>query len=216
MTAWWEALTAFERIFAYMAIPASLLLVIQTVLLLLGLGDNGDGDLDSDTSGLCDGTHDGAIDHADHFFDADDDADGHFEPDAGLRIFTVRGIVAFFAVFGWSGLALLRGNASAAAALFVSLLLGLIAMVLIALCMRWAMKLQSDGSVQSFNAVGHTASVYLTIPAKRRGRGKVTVTVQERLSEYDAVTDDPQPLPTGSEVLVVSLSDENVLVVRRK
>ena len=41
MVEWWNALTGLERCFAYVAIPATLVLAIQTVLLLIGLG-NGD------------------------------------------------------------------------------------------------------------------------------------------------------------------------------
>jgi len=44
----------------------------------------------------------------------------------------------------------------------------------------------------------------------------VHLILQERYSELDAVTDEPDPLPTGTEVDVVGLADENTLVVARK
>ncbi len=52
MLNWWNSLDALQHFFAYVAIPATLILCIQTILLLFGLGAGGDGDLDSDTSGL--------------------------------------------------------------------------------------------------------------------------------------------------------------------
>lgn len=38
MNHWWLSLTALERIYACIAIPATLLMVIQLVVSLLGLG----------------------------------------------------------------------------------------------------------------------------------------------------------------------------------
>ena len=50
MVEWWNALTGLERCFAYVAIPATLVLAIQTVLLLIGLGNG-----DAGTDGISDG-----------------------------------------------------------------------------------------------------------------------------------------------------------------
>ena len=36
MSAWWESLTWLERLFAYVAFPATLLLILQTLMLLFG------------------------------------------------------------------------------------------------------------------------------------------------------------------------------------
>ena len=38
MADWWNSLTDLQRIFACVGIPATLVLVVQTVLLLLGIG----------------------------------------------------------------------------------------------------------------------------------------------------------------------------------
>ena len=113
MLNWWNSLDALQHFFAYVAIPATLILCIQTVLLLFGLGAGGDGELDSDTSGL--DTGDGTAPDLDAP-DADvpdswDGESGHdLAHDPGLRIFTIRGLVAFFSVFGWAGLALSRSG----------------------------------------------------------------------------------------------------------
>lgn len=36
MAAWWQSLTALEHILLYIAVPATLVLIIQTVLLFAG------------------------------------------------------------------------------------------------------------------------------------------------------------------------------------
>ena len=220
MIAWWEALTALERGLALCAIPATVILLLQTVLLLFGIGGDGGGaDFDPDTSGFDGGnlTMDDAgmdlhdTDSADFDMDSQD-ADGH--ADAGLRIFTVRGFVAFFAVFGWCGIVLIKSAMPVWASLTIAFVAGVLAMVAIAMIFKGMIKLQAAGNVNYENAVGKVGTVYITIPKLRRGHGKVNIVVQERLSEVDAVTDSKTDIAAGAEVTVVAVNSRNELVVR--
>lgn len=230
MVEWWNALTALERCFAYVAIPATLVLTIQTVLLLIGLGSDSDTDVDGASGGI-DLDGDGIPDVGfsgmegidldgdgipDMELDLDPDLPGHEGADGGLRIFTVRGLVAFFSVFGWCGLAMLRSGAGTGISCLISLAMGVAAMTILAAMMRAAMGLQSDGTLNLKNALGACGSVYLTIPPSRLQKGKVSLLVQDRLGEFDAVTDEEQPIPTGSEIVVVGISGKSTLVVCRK
>ena len=87
MIEWFESLTAIERFFAYVAIPSTLVLVIQTVLLILGLAGGGGGGADEGFDFDSDGETDFELDP-----DPDIPHDGDFSdvPDGGLRLFTVR------------------------------------------------------------------------------------------------------------------------------
>lgn len=247
MNAWWESLTWLERMFAYVAFPATLLLILQTLMLLFGLGHDADADADADVDGDFDagldldgdgipdgvdldgdGLADGAVWGAELDTDAgadgpDADGDGATDGDhdaggpfGGLKLFTLRGIVAFLAVCGWGGLWLLHMGLHPVLAVFLGIAMGFWAMLLMALFLRVALKLQDDGTMDHRNALGKAGAVYLTIPAGRTGAGKVHVMFQEQLHELDAVTDDPAPIPTGTEVVVIGLSGENTLVVCRK
>ena len=74
------------------------------------------------------------------------------------------------------------------------------------------MKLESKGNLDLTNAVGRTAQVYLRIPARKSGMGKVTVEIQQRSLQLNAVTDGDQ-IATGATVRVLSLlSNETVEV----
>ena len=55
--------------------------------------------------------------------------------------------------------------------------------------MRTLMRLRADGTAHIENAIGQSAVVYLTIPGHRAGKGKITVTVQNRTMEYEAETE---------------------------
>lgn len=195
---WWEALSTLQQIFACIAIPATVILILQTILLLFGVGS------DHDT--------DGAqidLDHeADHDFDHD-----HGDHEAGLRIFTVRGMVAFLSVGGWLGIVLLGTRLHAAVACLIAFLGGTLSLLMVAAFLKWVVGMQESGNLSYQNAIGRNGQVYLTIPADQSGRGKVTLTVQERYIEADAVTDSAESIPVGRRVKVVGLADDQTLLV---
>lgn len=201
MFAWWESLSGLGQGFALVAIPATLVLVVQTVLLFFGIGDGdgGDVDVDVDTDIDADG------------FDVSEAASG----DDGLTLFTVRGIVAMFCVGGWSGIVFLDFGLSSALSIVLAALCGIAALFGIAYLMKAVMKLQSSGNIQLGYAIGKTGEVYIPIPPKGQGRGKITINVQDRFIEIDAISGSDEAFRTGEAVRVVS-TDENGLVVVEK
>ncbi len=213
MLNWWNSLSLFSQVLACMAVPTTLILLIQTALMLFGFGDDGDGnaDIGADISADAD------TDVPDGIF-GDDGLDGDLDPSGidGLRIFSLRGIIAFFVIFGWSGIALDSVGLNKVISFVTAVVCGLAAMVIIALAFNFISKLESSGNIDHRNALGTSGTVYLKIPPKREGQGKVNVMIQGSYCECDAVTDEDEALPTGSEITVVALSGQNTLVVRRK
>ena len=62
--------------------------------------------------------------------------------------------------------------------------------------------------------LGCTATVYVSVPQNRSGRGKVTLTAQGRYMELDAVTDgDRLPVDTAVEICEYN---EDFVVVKKK
>ena len=202
---WWSALGLTAQVFYCIAVPATLVLIVQTLLLLFGF--DGDGDVDFDA--------DGDID-----FDADADADTDFDADAdafdSLNIFTLRGIVAFLVIFGWVGALMTSKGVSLWITIPVALISGALTAVAIAFLFKAVMKLKSNGTADNKNAVGSSGRVHLTIPAKRSGEGKVHVMLQGAYVERNAVTDEEDAIPTGSEIIVVGVSGGVTLIVKRK
>lgn len=182
------------QIFAIIAIPSTLVLVVQTVLLLFGIGDNGldtDGDVDTDT-------------------DIDTDSDGGGD---GLALFSLRGIMAMAAVGGWSGLVMHKADLNIVLTIALALVFGVATLVAIAYIMKLASRLQSSGNIDLGMAVGKSGTVYIPIPAKMQGSGKINLTLQDRFIEADAVTACERKLATGEKVRIVATDEANVLVV---
>ena len=211
MIEWWNSLDIILQVFYCIAIPSTLVLLIQTILMFIGMGEDVDGDVDTD-----------AI--ADDLPDVDEGVFGENSvteaSDAwgleGLRIFTVRGIISFFVVFGWVGVVMLSAGVPIFITIPVALICGFGMMFLLAVLFKLVMKLRSDGNIDNRNAIGTSGRVYLTIPASRSGEGKVYVMIQGSYVERGAVTDETEAISTGSEVLVVGISGQTDLVVRRK
>lgn len=190
MLNWWNSMIPTQQILALIAIPATLILLVQTVLLVLGIGGGGDG-ADADGDGILDG-------------DAED---------GGLGLFSVRGIIAMLCIMGWSGVVLLETALPQSVALLIALLLGIATLFGMAYLMKLIYRLQSSGNIDMGNAIGKVGQVYIPIPAGGAAGGKITVTVQERLSECDAITTADTALATGMYVRVTAVGDGGVLVV---
>ena len=213
MIAWWNTLSMATQIFYCIAIPATLILLIQTVLMFVGIGDDADGGIED----VGDATADDLPDAGDGVFGENVDHDLHdFQGLDGLRIFTMRGIVAFFVVFGWVGVAMDASGAALWLTLPIAFVCGFAMMLLLAFLLRAIMKLRSDGNTDNRNAIGTAGKVQLTIPPARTGEGKVHVMLQGSYVERNAVTDETEAIPTGCEIVVIGVSGQTDLVVKRK
>ena len=200
MVDWWNHLTLTQQVFAVFGIVGTAILILQTVLLLFGLG------------------HDGMDSDADADIDADLDGDGDVDAAAGgsgldgLRLFTVRGFVAFFSISGWLGVFLLSTSVPYYVAILLAIAGGFAAMIFVAWAFKKALRLQDNGTLQMSNAIGRTGRVYLRIPAYRHGSGKITILIQDQQRELDAVTSADQEIPVGASVRVVDVDQETLIV----
>lgn len=216
MTAWWNALTDAQQIFMIIAIAGSFIVILQFVLSLIGIGDASAADTGdvSDISGL---------DHDGHFHDGSDGSDmsdmdsgdGAVSLGAFFSLFTLRGIIAGLAMGGWTGVLLTDGGSALHLGWVITIAaaVGLAVMFLVSYLYRLMGKLHYNGTIQVANSVGQTGTVYIRIPAANRGSGKVNVVVQGKYTEIDARTNNISIIPTGAEVKVVAMYDENTVIV---
>jgi hypothetical protein len=209
MTEWWNELGMLKQIFYTIAVPATIILVIQSIMSIIGLSDF-DIDLDGvDTDGF-DGLD--GIDDLDVMDISDTSGDSDFDGD--FRFFTIRGMIAFFTIFGWSGAAL-AGHIHPVAVIVIALASGLLAMLIIGYLFYGMTLLQSNGNIRYENCIDKVGEVYLTIPPNKQGKGKVTVKVQERLTEVNAITYDEKPIKSGDNIKVVDILPDHTVIVER-
>ena len=190
MKEWFNNLQWYEHVYLWIAVAATVFLIIQIIMMCFS-SFGGDLDLDGD----------GEID---------------VDTDSGVSVFTVKSITAFLAVGCWAGLltCTLASDSLQWLSIIVALVSGTIAAAVVIVLMRAMLKLQSNGIVEPEKLVGKQATVYVSIPASRGGRGKITLNAQGKFMELDAVTDEAEKLLCDEAVEIISTENECTVVKR--
>ncbi len=144
--------------------------------------------------------------------DADVDADDLDAGDGSANFLSIRTMSSFLTLFGlvgWYGTEAGWGSGLSALAAFAA---GSSVMFLVAYMMLVFQRLQSQGNLEPKQALGKTARVYLRIPGALAGKGKITVMMQGRSVEFDAVTTG-ETLPSGSDCRIVEMKTEDTFLV---
>lgn len=190
MKEWFENLSVLEHFYLWLGVAATLFLIVQIILLCFSSfgGDvdlDGDGDLDVDS-------------------------------DSGVSLFTVKSITAFFAVGCWAGLLTcsLAADSLQWLSVLIAIVAGSAALLVVALLMRAMMKLQSNGAFDIEKLIGNRATVYVSVPPQRSGRGKITLTAQGKFMELDAMTDENKKIPCDESVEITATENECAIIKR--
>ena len=188
MKEWFENLSVLEHVYLWVAVAATLFLIIQIIL-------------------LCFSSFGGDVD-----FDGDGDID--VDADSGVSIFTVKSITAFLAAGCWAGLltCTLVSDKLQWLSIFIALIVGGAAMAAVVFALRAMLKLQCNGAVQMQKLIGQRATVYVSVPPSRSGRGKITLTAQGRFMELDALTDSEERLAVDEAVEIIATENECTVV----
>ena len=149
------------QIFALIAIPSTLILLVQTILVLFG----GDGDLDDgidlNGNGHIDTPGDGGAD--------------------GMALFSLRGIMAMAAVGGWSGLVMHEAGINIVVTVILAVAFGFMALVGIAWIMKLSARLQSSGNID----LGYAIERFIEVNAVTTTDRKLTTGESVRVVATD-------------------------------
>lgn len=205
MSAWWNSLSVLQQTLFVIGCATTLFMIAQIVLMLIGGGDT---DADACDADVADVDPDAGL------LEGDGACSGHGEVFTvfGLRILTVRTVIAFFSIGSWVAFTV-DFVLDTYAAVLIGVAAGIAAAFLMAYLMRLVMRLQSSGNIDYRNSIGQTAEVYLTVPPARTGAGKLNLKLQERFVEVGAVTDCADGIPTGSIVRITGLADDDTVEV---
>ncbi|MBN2521221.1 MAG: hypothetical protein JXB17_11985, partial [Bacteroidales bacterium] len=189
MSTWWASLPLIAKIYWCIALPASVLFIIQMILTFIG------GDVDG--------------------MDADGHADVSIEHDTGIefQFITLKNLIAFFTIFGWAGIVCSGSGLGIGKTVVISTISGLIMMLIMASIVYAMGKLTDSGTLSLANAIGKIGTVYLPIPANRNGLGKVQIKVQG-FQTLDAMTDHDEEIKTGTIIEVSDIIDNEILLVK--
>lgn len=188
-SSWWDGLNLILRIYWVIAVPFTVIFLLQLLLSFFGGGDHPDDTPDADVSS----------DHGINF-----------------QFITFKNMVGFFTIFAWTGIACLDAGLSNGITLLISSLAGIGMMILMAGIYYLLSRAGADGTLKMDRAIGLEGEVYLTIPSSRTSIGKVQILVMGSLRTLDAMTDAEKDIPTGRIISVSDIINKSILLVHEK
>ena len=184
ISAWWAGLSLAMKVLWGITLTASLIFVIQTIATFIGA----DADTDFDT-GITESM------------------------DPGMNLLTFRNFVNFFLGFGWSAILLKDSIQSKGMLLLVAILIGVALVAMVMYLFKLLNGMQQSGNINIYrSAAGCQGTVYLTIPGERKGEGKVQISINGAIREYNALTDGDE-IKTGTPIKVLEAVNDSTLLV---
>lgn len=130
-----------------------------------------------------------------------------------VHYFSPFSITGFFIVFGFMGYQTLNNQIQTYPSIIISILLGIAGLVIFALVGYAFDLLTKMDVVFSANTVGLYGLCLTEIKAKKGNVGKIRLTMNGKITEFDAVTYNEVTLSKGTSVKITnSLSDTCVVV----
>jgi hypothetical protein len=190
MNDFFDGMSTLEQSYWYIALIGSAIFVVIFIMTFIGGGDvDMEADMDASEAG-----DDGGV---------------------GFQFFTFKNVIAFFTIFGWTGIICIGAGFSTTSTIIISTIAGFIMMVLTTLLFFWIAKMAESGTLKIKNAIGVVGEVYLPIGANRSKMGKVQIKVQGSLRELEAITDDNEDLKTTTIIKVIEVVSSELLLVER-
>ncbi|MDR1707615.1 NfeD family protein [Dysgonomonas sp.] len=186
MKEFFSSMDATQQVYWYIAIIASVIFIIQTIMTFIGA--------DSDTG--MDADFDSNLDGGDHPF----------------QLFSLRNLINFFLGFGWTGVSLFGSIENKFLLGVIAFIVGLIFIAVFFIVIKALMRLSEDNTFNIEETIGKTADVYMNIPAAKSGKGKVFISVKGTTHELNAITANASDIRNGSIVKVLAVEGD-VLVV---
>lgn len=181
------AMDTWMQVFWGCAVVGSLIFIVQMVLTLVGM-DSSDMDVD---------------------FDGADTMD----LGGGISLFSIKNFVNFIVGFGWAGVCFSGAIENKWLLTLVAVLVGVAFVLMFFFIKKQTKKLEHNGAFDIQDCVGKTVDVYLRIPAGQSGKGKIQVSLNGSVHEFDAMTEG-NSVASGQKVQVVSVMDGSTVLVK--
>ena len=186
MITWFSTMPVLLQVFWGCAIISSLVFLVQMLLTLIGI-DSTDTDVD---------------------FDGGDTLD----LGGGLNLFTIKNLIGFLVGFGWAGVSFYGVILNPVLLTLIAFVVGLLFVAMFVVIYKQTRRLEHNGAFDINDIRGRIVSVYIRIPAAGSGKGKIQVSINGAVHEFDAMTHGRE-LPSGSKVKVVEIIDHETVRV---
>jgi hypothetical protein len=131
-----------------------------------------------------------------------------------FQLFTFRNFINFFLGFSWSYIVFDGLIDSKFWVILISVFVGIFLVLGVMFIFYGLSKMVESGNISIHQSVGLTATVYIPIQGNMEGKGKVQVSIQNSVREYDAITKG-EALKTGTIVKIKEVVEGNILCVEK-
>jgi hypothetical protein len=176
------------RSFWFIAIPASIIFLIQTVMTFAGAdaGDGIDADFDSNLSGT----------------------------DAPFQLFSLRNLVNFLLGAGWGGISFYNTIDNKTILILISAAIGVGFVAAFFVLIRQIQRFGEDNSFNIEYTLNKTGTVYIPVPENKTGTGKIQVSVNGTVHELSAITLNER-IATGTLIKIIKIESNNLVIVEK-
>lgn len=180
------ALDTMQKVFWGAAVVATFVFLLQFLLTMLGM------------------------DHS----DVDVDFDGTDTMDVGnsINLFSIKNLINFSMGFGWSGVCLRELIPNPILLTLASVVIGGLFVLMFVYIFVKTRRLEKNGAFNINDCLNRTADVYLRIPSGGEGKGKVQISLNGSVHEFDAITDE-DCIPSGTRVRIIEVLEGEILRV---
>lgn len=179
---------SLQQGFWYVALVSSAVFAVQTLLTFIGSGD---------TDGL-NADFDGNLDHV----------------DAPFQLFSLRNLINFLLGFGWTGVAFYEAISNKGILIGLAVVVGIIFVAIFLMLIKQIIKLTEDNTFKIESLYGKTGEVYINIPPRKLGKGKIQISVNGTNHEMDAMTHSDLMIPSSTMVQVTAIENNLLLVTK--
>lgn len=182
-----SSMEPFLKGFWFIAIPVTLIFIIQTIMTFVGANasDGLEADFDGDFSG----------------------------DDAPFQLFSLRNLINFLLGFSWTGISFYELISNKIILTVFAFVIGCLFVYIFFLTIKALLKLAEDNSFKIIETLEKVAQVYIPIPEHKSGIGKVTLSIHGTFRELDAMTEGER-ISSNTPVKVIKI-ENNILLVEK-
>jgi membrane protein implicated in regulation of membrane protease activity len=184
-------LTIYQKVLIFIGTPSAFLLLVFFIASLFGFGD-----------------HDFDFDH-----DVDSDVDAGHDMDPGLRLFSIKGVIIFLAIFSWTSLFLIDLGFHFILNLITSTAFSLLILYQFSKLFKFMNNLREEKNFNPRDLIGTTAVAVLSMEPNKRGKIHIELT-NGGSTEYFALNSTDTKIERGDSVFIEGyLEDSGIYVV---
>lgn len=123
-----------------------------------------------------------------------------------FQIFNFKNLINFLTSFSWCGIAFYSYFTNKLLLITISILFGIGFMFIFCIILKEMNKWNKNDNFDISKTIGMIGEVYLKIPKKYLGKGKILLSYNGSIKELDAITQEQNDIPQQTQVKIIFIN----------